>query len=102
MTYQSNFADRHRFAVNARSFHANGPPTADGFLINGTSGNFDLTDKKPKVQLQPGKKYLLRLANVGINQHIHVSLDGHQMRVIAADFIPVKPYSTKTVSLTVG
>lgn len=61
-----------------------------------------MTDGKPKAQLLPGKKHLLRLVNVGINQHIHVSLDGHYMRVIAADFVPVKPFTTKTVSLTVG
>jgi hypothetical protein len=52
--------------------------------------------------LQPGKRHLLRLANTGINNYVHFTLDGHMIEVVAADFIPVVPYTTSSVVLAVG
>jgi FtsP/CotA-like multicopper oxidase with cupredoxin domain len=52
--------------------------------------------------VQQGKKYLLRLMNTGINNYVHVSLDAHPFEVIAADFTPIVPYTTTSISIAVG
>lgn len=52
--------------------------------------------------LQPGKKHLLRLANVGINNYVHIGLDGHKFTVVAADFVPIVPYETSSLVIAVG
>jgi FtsP/CotA-like multicopper oxidase with cupredoxin domain len=89
------------FVVNAASLHSNGPPTADNILINGSmtssyGGEYAVTT------LTPGKLHLLRLANVGINNYLHVSLDNHPFTVIGADFVPIVPFETNSVVLAVG
>jgi len=40
--------------------------------------------------------------NTGINQYIHVSLDGHPFTVVAADFVPITPYTTTSLVIAVG
>ena len=89
------------FTVNAASLHATGPPTADNILINGTmtsayGGQYAVTT------LTPGKTHLLRLANTGINNYLHVALDGHSFTVIASDFTPIEPYEATSIVLAVG
>ncbi|KAF2010981.1 multicopper oxidase [Aaosphaeria arxii CBS 175.79] len=89
------------FTVNAAALHATGPPIADNVLVNGTmtsgsGGSYAVTN------LQPGKKHLLRLVNTGINNWIHVGLQGHEFTVIAADFVPIEPFTASTLSLSVG
>lgn len=53
-------------------------------------------------QLTPGKKHLVRFVNTGINNYLHVGLDGHSMTVVSADFNPIKPYKTSSIVLGVG
>ncbi|KAF1843096.1 multicopper oxidase [Cucurbitaria berberidis CBS 394.84] len=55
-----------------------------------------------KFQFQSGKKHLLRLINAGAEGNQKFSIDGHQLKVIAVDFIPVEPYTTNVVTLAVG
>ena len=81
--------------------HATGPPTADNYLVNSTHRS-RLGGQFATTTLLPGKKHLLRLANVGINQFIHVSLDDHPFEVISADFVPIVPYTTNSLSIAVG
>jgi FtsP/CotA-like multicopper oxidase with cupredoxin domain len=83
------------------ALHSTGPPTADNYLING-SHTSHLGGRHATTTLVPGKKHLLRLANVGINQYIHVSLDDHPFQVIAADFVPIVPYHTNSIAIAVG
>jgi FtsP/CotA-like multicopper oxidase with cupredoxin domain len=52
--------------------------------------------------LTPGKKHLLRLVNTGINNWVHVGLDGHPFTVVSADFTPIVPYKATSVSIAVG
>ena len=87
--------------VNAAAMHAAGPPTADNVLLNGSmtsrsGGSYATTT------LTPGATHRLRLINAGINDYLHVSLDGHPFTVIAADFTPIVPYTTSSVVLAVG
>lgn len=89
------------FTVNAASLHATGPPSADNMLVNGSmtsasGGQYAVTN------LTPGKKHLLRLVNVGINNWVHVGLDGHKFTVVAADFVPIEPYEASSIVLAIG
>ncbi|OAK99232.1 hypothetical protein IQ06DRAFT_294641 [Phaeosphaeriaceae sp. SRC1lsM3a] len=55
-----------------------------------------------KFKFQPGKKHLLRLINAGAEGIQKFSIDGHQLTVVAQDFIPVEPFTTNVVTLAVG
>ena len=63
---------------------------------NSTAGSYAVTT------LVPGKKHLLRLANVGINNYLHVSLDGHKFTIVSADFVAINPIEVEDVILAVG
>ncbi|KAF2466250.1 uncharacterized protein BDR25DRAFT_293639 [Lindgomyces ingoldianus] len=89
------------FTVNAAALHAKGPPIADNLLINGSMTSAS-GGKYAVTNLTPGKKHLLRLINTGVNNYIHVSLDGHPFTVIAADFVPIVPYTTDSLVIAVG
>lgn len=89
------------FTVNAAAVHANGPPVADNVLINGTMTSA-AGGKYAETILTPGKTHLLRLVNTGINNYLHVGLDGHSFQVISADFTPIEPFWTDNLILSVG
>jgi FtsP/CotA-like multicopper oxidase with cupredoxin domain len=89
------------FTVNHASLHASGPPIADNLLVNGTMPSA-YGGKYAETILTPGKLHRLRLANTGINNNVHVGLDGHPFTVIAADFTPIEPYTTTSVNIAVG
>ncbi|KAL8790922.1 MAG: hypothetical protein Q9213_000347 [Squamulea squamosa] len=75
-------------------------------LINGTN-TFDCSSasddscvgggKKFQTVFKPGKKYLIRLINVATDSQFQFSIDGHKLRVIANDFVPIKPYDTDSI-----
>ncbi|KAF4446126.1 hypothetical protein F53441_10189 [Fusarium austroafricanum] len=94
----------------------NGPGfvLSDSNLING-KGNFNCSsvapgDKTPcksnagisKFRFKRGKTHRLRLINPSAEAIQRFSIDGHTLKVIANDFVPVKPYDTKVVTLGVG
>jgi len=89
------------FTVNAAAVHANGPPVADNVLINGTMTSA-AGGSYAETILTPGKAHLLRLVNTGINNYLHVGLDGHKFKVISADFTPIEPFETDNLVLSVG
>ena len=55
-----------------------------------------------KFRFQAGMKHRLRLINTSADGVEKFSIDGHNMTVIANDFIPVVPYETNVVTLGVG
>jgi hypothetical protein len=55
-----------------------------------------------KFSFQSGKKYRLRLINTSAEGIQKFTLDGHNLTVIANDFIPINPYSTNLITLGVG
>lgn len=55
-----------------------------------------------KFRFESGKKHLLRLINAGAEGLQKFSIDGHQLKVIAVDFIPIEPYTTNVVTLAIG
>jgi FtsP/CotA-like multicopper oxidase with cupredoxin domain len=84
-----------------------GAPEVPNNLINGLN-----VFKNPKTNVttgerwettfEAGKSYRLRFVNTAIDSHYQVSLDGHTMTVIAADFVPIKPYTTNVLSIGIG
>lgn len=90
------------------------PVRSDNNLINGKM-NFDCStvaagDKTPcttdagvsKFQFTTGKTHRLRLVNTGSEGVQRFSIDGHNMTVIANDFVAVQPYTTQVVTLGIG
>lgn len=55
-----------------------------------------------KFRFQIGKPHRLRLINTRAAGQQFFSIDGHEMTVIANDYVPIKPYTTKTVFLGVS
>jgi hypothetical protein len=58
--------------------------------------------KYHKNTLVKGKKYRLRLINTSLDNSFRVSLDGHNLTVIQADFVPTKPYTAQTIFIGIG
>ena len=88
------------------------PPPSNNNLINGKM-SFNCSNVSPglkctpdagiaKFAFQPNKIHRLRLINSGAEGIQQFSIDGHNMTVIANDFVPVQPYSTNSVTLAVG
>ncbi|KAK5055358.1 hypothetical protein LTR84_013108 [Exophiala bonariae] len=86
-------------------------PFSDNNLING-KGTYDCsTDNTTtctsnagysKFQFQTGKKYRMRLINAGAEGIQKFSIDGHNLTVMAYDFVPIVPYSTNIITLGIG
>lgn len=88
------------------------PPFSDNILINGKN-NFPCANATSgqectpnaglsKFKFESGKKHLLRLVNPSADAMIKFSIDGHKLKVISNDFVPIKPYTTNAVTLAVG
>lgn len=76
-----------------------GPPTLDNGLINGTNIWNDTSGTRWEKSLTSGRSYLLRLVNAAIDTHFDFMIDNHTLTVIAADFVPIVPYTTDTLSI---
>ena len=55
-----------------------------------------------QFSITAGKTTRLRLINAGSDGQIYFSIDNHNLTVIANDFVVVKPYTTKVVTLGVS
>ncbi|KAL1636233.1 hypothetical protein SLS56_001212 [Neofusicoccum ribis] len=51
---------------------------------------------------QAGKRYLIRLINSSAGAAFIFSIDGHKMKVISTDFVPIEPYETNAVLINIG
>ncbi len=91
-----------------------GIPPASGLestLINGTNvfncpGSTDPSciggGKKFTTVFESDKKYLIRLINVAVDGQFQFSIDGHNLTVIATDLVPIEPYNTSSVLVSIG
>lgn len=77
------------------------PPEADNGLINGSMTS-TYGGSYAQTPLTAGKKHRLRLINTSVDNHFMVSLDGHTLEVITADFVPIVPYNTTWIFLGIG
>ncbi|KAH8878910.1 hypothetical protein GQ53DRAFT_673202, partial [Thozetella sp. PMI_491] len=77
------------------------PPTLQNGLINGTN-TYNGGGAKFETVFESGKKYLLRLINNAIDGHFQFSIDGHTLTVIGNDLVPLVPYTTDNVLVSIG
>jgi FtsP/CotA-like multicopper oxidase with cupredoxin domain len=112
--YHGEYFDILKNVTAPLSAGGNPAPLSDNNLINGKM-NFDCStvaqgDKTKctnnagisKFKFTTGKTHRLRLINAGAEGLQRFSIDGHQMTVIANDFVPIKPYKTNVVTLGIG
>ncbi len=86
-----------------RGMFPRGPPCAENILINGTNKSPNGTSGSyHRNTLTQGKKYRLRLINTSTNDNFKVGLDGHDMTVITADFVPVRSFTTRWLFIGIG
>ncbi|CZT00095.1 related to laccase precursor [Rhynchosporium agropyri] len=55
-----------------------------------------------KFRFSPGKRHLLRLINAGGDGQQKFSIDGHELTIISTDFVRIKPYTVKTLTVGIG
>lgn len=87
------------------------PPPLENTLINGTN-IFDCSSstdekcvgggKRFETVFVPGQKYLFRLINTAIDAHFRFSIDNHTFQVIATDLVPIVPYTTDNLLISIG
>lgn len=77
-------------------------PPSDNVLINGLNPYYGADAPTAKFQVQSGKKYRLRLISAACSATQKITLDGHTFTVIANDFVPINPYETDHITLSVG
>lgn len=78
-----------------------GPPLMDTALINGKNVYGD-GGSRYEANFEAGKKYRLRLINGAIDTHFKFSIDNHTLTVIANDFVPIVPFTTDVLDITMG
>lgn len=87
------------------------PPTLETGLVNGTNtcDCSDSTDancigggKKFETVFESGKKYRIRVINTAIEAHFEFSIDGHNLTVIWNDLVPIVPYETESLVVSIG
>ena len=82
-----------------------GPPTLDTGLINGTNvfGNgTNSTGTRFQMKVNQGSSYRLRIVNSAVDTHWKFMIDNHTLTVIAADFVPVKPFTADYINIGMG
>ncbi|KAK3673985.1 hypothetical protein LTR78_006187 [Recurvomyces mirabilis] len=85
-----------------------GAPTMDTGLINGMNiwggadGAAGTTGERWSTSVKAGETKLFRILNSAIQSTFIFGLDGHSMQVIAADFVPIVPYTANTVAINPG
>ena len=94
------------FHETAESLYASqlqlGPPgPSDTGLINGMN-EFNGSGKYSQITFTPGKKHRIRLINTSTNTHFKFWIDEHIMAVMAADFVPIQPYTTDVLNIGIG
>ncbi|KAH8680201.1 Cupredoxin [Ilyonectria robusta] len=89
------------------SAETSGPPTLDNGLINGTNVYGDDDDSSQtgtrfNVSFTSGTSYRMRLVNAAVDTHWKFSIDNHTMMVIASDLVPIEPYNTTVLDISMG
>ncbi|KAG8477509.1 hypothetical protein CXB51_030130 [Gossypium anomalum] len=79
-------------------------PPADAFTINGHPGpNYNCSRNDVyKIEVVPGKTYLLRLINAGLNMENFFAIAYHNLTVVEVDAEYTKSFTTDSVMLGPG
>ncbi|KAK7835088.1 laccase-6 [Quercus suber] len=80
------------------------PPITDAYTINGHPGpNYNCSNNDVyKIDVVPGKTYLLRLINAGLNSENFFAIANHKLTIVEADAEYTKPFTTERVMLGPG
>ncbi|XP_031276855.1 laccase-17-like [Pistacia vera] len=81
-----------------------GPNVSDAYTINGFPGPLYNCSSQDiyKLKVKPGKTYLLRLINAALNDELFFSIANHNLTVVEADAVYVKPFNTDKLLITPG
>jgi len=60
------------------------------------------TGSRFEVQFVEGTKYKIRLINTAIDGQFRFSMDNHTFQVIATDLVPIVPYTTDNIMISIG
>ncbi|XP_051131698.1 laccase-17-like [Andrographis paniculata] len=91
--------------INQAMQTGSAPNISDAYTINGFPGpSYNTCSAKDtfKLKVEPGKTYLLRLINAALNDELFFSVADHNLTVVEADAVYVKPFKTKIVLITPG
>jgi FtsP/CotA-like multicopper oxidase with cupredoxin domain len=73
------------------------------YLLNGNNVKSDLSGGKHALwSVKPGKKHLFRIIGSAAQNMFSVHFDHHKMTVIAADYVPIVPYTTEWLNIGIG
>lgn len=89
------------------SAETGGPPILNNGLINGTNvygddGATNQTGSRFSTAFKSGSSYRMRLVNAAIDTLFKFSVDNHTIQVIAADLVPIVPYTTDVLSVGIA
>ncbi|XP_059296666.1 laccase-4-like [Lycium ferocissimum] len=80
------------------------PNVSDAHTINGHPGALSNCPSQGgyKLNVDPGKSYMLRVINAALNEELFFKIAGHKMTVVEVDATYVKPFKTDTIIIAPG
>ncbi|OIT04932.1 PREDICTED: laccase-4-like [Nicotiana attenuata] len=80
------------------------PNVSDAHTINGHPGPVSNCPSQGgyKLNVDPGKTYMLRVINAALNEELFFKIAGHKMTVVEVDATYVKPFKTDTIVIAPG
>ncbi|ERN09615.1 hypothetical protein AMTRI_Chr08g202660 [Amborella trichopoda] len=76
---------------------------SDAFTINGRPGDlYPCSSGTYKLNVDPGKKYLLRIINAALNNQLFFKIANHNLLVVGVDASYTNPYKTDVVVVAPG
>ncbi|KAH9610314.1 hypothetical protein KSS87_015172 [Heliosperma pusillum] len=90
--------------INQATKTGGGPNVSDAYTINGLPGPLYNCSAKDtfKLNVKPGKTYLLRLINAALNEELFFSIANHSLTVVDVDAVYIKPFETDIIIITPG
>ncbi|KAH0632177.1 hypothetical protein KY289_037709 [Solanum tuberosum] len=80
------------------------PNVSDAHTINGHPGPVSNCPSQGgyKLNVEPGKTYMLRVINAALNEELFFKIAGHKMTVVEVDATYIKPFQTDTIVIAPG
>lgn len=78
------------------------PSNTNGDLPSPDSILFDDKNQGPNIQIAPGKRYLLRIVNIGGLACGQFHIEGYKLNVVEADGVQVQSSQTDTIVICAG
>ncbi|GKV33044.1 hypothetical protein SLEP1_g41595 [Rubroshorea leprosula] len=90
--------------INEALKSGSAPNVSDAHTINGRPGPTPScpSQRGYTLQVQAGKRYMLRLINAALNEELFFKIADHQLTVVEVDATYVKPFKTETIVITPG